>query len=234
MPRIRKPIPGVDPKLLIKDAAKLLPDPRGGCSCAAALSARRARPCSPAATSSTASRPKRVLSKISDFNDRVQAWLFDPNRLAQTYPESAITRPFRFNAYYPESDIPEVDGEDYKLEVGGLVDEQEDLDARGALRAAAGDADHAAHLRRGLERDRQMDGRAARRFPAPGRRRPHREIRLVPLRRGLSRLDRHGDRAASADADDAASSTARSLRPNTASPCASASRPSSASRTPST
>jgi len=27
MPRERKKIPGVDPKLLIKDAAKLLPDP---------------------------------------------------------------------------------------------------------------------------------------------------------------------------------------------------------------
>ena len=36
MPRIRKIIPGVDPKLLIKDAAKLCPSRRGGCSCAAA------------------------------------------------------------------------------------------------------------------------------------------------------------------------------------------------------
>ena len=27
MPRQRKPVPGVDPKLLIKDAAKLLPEP---------------------------------------------------------------------------------------------------------------------------------------------------------------------------------------------------------------
>ena len=38
MPRIRKPIPGVDPQLLVKDAAKLMPDPtrrlflRGGAS----------------------------------------------------------------------------------------------------------------------------------------------------------------------------------------------------------
>ena len=37
--------------------------------------------------------------KISYFNDDVQAWLFDPNRLAPTYPESMITRPFPFNAY---------------------------------------------------------------------------------------------------------------------------------------
>ena len=34
---------------------------------------------------------------------------------------------------------------------------QEDLDARRALRAAAGDPDHPPHLRRGLERDRQVD-----------------------------------------------------------------------------
>ena len=60
--------------------------------------------------------------KISYFNDRVQAWLFNPNRLAPTYPESAITRPFPFNAYYPEDEAPEVDKEDYELEVGGLVD----------------------------------------------------------------------------------------------------------------
>ena len=38
MPRIRKAIPGVDPKLLVKDAVKLMPDParraflRGGAS----------------------------------------------------------------------------------------------------------------------------------------------------------------------------------------------------------
>ena len=41
-----------------------------------------------------------ALMKVSRFNDRVQGWLFDPNRLAPTYPESMITRPFPFNAYY--------------------------------------------------------------------------------------------------------------------------------------
>ena len=39
-----------------------------------------------------------ALMKVSRFNDRVQGWLFDPNRLAATYPESMITRPFPFNA----------------------------------------------------------------------------------------------------------------------------------------
>ena len=60
--------------------------------------------------------------QVSSFNDRVQAWLFNPNKLAPTFPESAVTRPFPFNAYYPEEDAPEVDEEDYRLEVGGLVD----------------------------------------------------------------------------------------------------------------
>jgi DMSO/TMAO reductase YedYZ molybdopterin-dependent catalytic subunit len=60
--------------------------------------------------------------KISYFNDRAQAWLFNPSRLAPTYPESAITRPFPFNAYYPVEEAPEVDGENYEFEVGGLVE----------------------------------------------------------------------------------------------------------------
>jgi DMSO/TMAO reductase YedYZ molybdopterin-dependent catalytic subunit len=62
-----------------------------------------------------------MLSRISRFNDRVQAWLFDPNRLAPTYPESMITRPFPFNAYYGEDQVPRVDPETFRLEVAGLV-----------------------------------------------------------------------------------------------------------------
>jgi hypothetical protein len=42
------------------------------------------------------------------FNDWVQAALFSPSRLAETYPASAITRPFRFNAYYPEWQVRSV------------------------------------------------------------------------------------------------------------------------------
>lgn len=64
---------------------------------------------------------ERMLMKVSRFNDDVQAWLFDPNRLAPTYPESMITKPFPFNAYYERWEIPKVNGEDYLLEVGGLV-----------------------------------------------------------------------------------------------------------------
>jgi DMSO/TMAO reductase YedYZ molybdopterin-dependent catalytic subunit len=121
MSRIRRVIPGVDPKLLIKDATKLVPDPtrRLFLSGGASLGALAFLTGCDIIDGPTA---EQVLMKISYFNDRAQAWLFNPNRLAPTYPESAITRPFPFNAYYPVEDAPEVDGENYELEVGGLVE----------------------------------------------------------------------------------------------------------------
>jgi DMSO/TMAO reductase YedYZ molybdopterin-dependent catalytic subunit len=51
----------------------------------------------------------------------VQAWLFDPQKLARQYPASMITKPFPFNAFYAERDAPVVDPEDFELEIGGLV-----------------------------------------------------------------------------------------------------------------
>jgi len=66
----------------------------------------------------------RALWTMSRFNDRVQAWLFDPNRLAPTYAAAEITDPFPFNAYYPEDNGPEVDGGTWKLEVSGLVEDR--------------------------------------------------------------------------------------------------------------
>jgi DMSO/TMAO reductase YedYZ molybdopterin-dependent catalytic subunit len=119
--RNRNQIPGVDPRLLIRDAAKLLPQPsrrlflRGatslgaltfltGCDIVDGVSAEGA------------------LRAMSRFNDRVQALMFQPNKLAPTYPESAVTKPFPFNAYYPPEDAPDVDGETYKLEIAGRVD----------------------------------------------------------------------------------------------------------------
>jgi DMSO/TMAO reductase YedYZ molybdopterin-dependent catalytic subunit len=62
-----------------------------------------------------------ALMKVSRFNDKVQGWLFDPKQLAPTYPESMITRPFPFNAYYGEDEIRKVNGESYRLEVTGMV-----------------------------------------------------------------------------------------------------------------
>ncbi|WP_322013856.1 molybdopterin-dependent oxidoreductase [Paraburkholderia sp. J12] len=62
-----------------------------------------------------------MLRRISFFNDDVQALLFDPNKMAPTYPESMITRPFPFNAYYDIDDVPEVDAGTYRLQLSGLV-----------------------------------------------------------------------------------------------------------------
>jgi DMSO/TMAO reductase YedYZ molybdopterin-dependent catalytic subunit len=64
---------------------------------------------------------ENFLRAVSRFNDRVQAWLFDPAKLAPEYPESAITDPFPFNAFYPADRAPEVDAADYELEIAGLV-----------------------------------------------------------------------------------------------------------------
>jgi DMSO/TMAO reductase YedYZ molybdopterin-dependent catalytic subunit len=64
---------------------------------------------------------ERALASISRFNDRAQAVLFDPARLAPTYPDSMITRPFPFNAYYGEDEVRVVDGDAWRLELSGLI-----------------------------------------------------------------------------------------------------------------
>jgi DMSO/TMAO reductase YedYZ molybdopterin-dependent catalytic subunit len=64
---------------------------------------------------------QRVLMAMSRWNDGAQQWLFDPQRLAPEFPESRITRPFPYNGYYPESEVPEIDGSTYKLELAGKI-----------------------------------------------------------------------------------------------------------------
>jgi DMSO/TMAO reductase YedYZ molybdopterin-dependent catalytic subunit len=72
-------------------------------------------------TTDDADSIEQALTNISRLNDRAQAWLFDPNRLAPTYPASMITRPFPFNAYYEEDEVREVDGSVWRLELSGLI-----------------------------------------------------------------------------------------------------------------
>ena len=67
---------------------------------------------------------QKVLTAMSRWNDGAQAWLFDPRRLAPEFPQSMITNPFPFNAYYTEDEVRVVDATDYKLEVGGMVREK--------------------------------------------------------------------------------------------------------------
>jgi DMSO/TMAO reductase YedYZ molybdopterin-dependent catalytic subunit len=64
---------------------------------------------------------QRVLMAMSGWNDRAQGWLFDPNRLAPEFPESAITKPFPFNAYYSEDEVVEVQGAGFRLQLAGKI-----------------------------------------------------------------------------------------------------------------
>lgn len=69
---------------------------------------------------STHSGVDAALEAILRFDDRVQAALFSSHRLAETYPASAVTKPFRFNAYYALWQVrPVPDG--WSLAVRGLV-----------------------------------------------------------------------------------------------------------------
>ena len=62
----------------------------------------------------------RMLWAMLRFNDRMQALLFDPDKLAATFRPDQITTPFKFNAYYPISQVRTPDP-DWQLEVSGLV-----------------------------------------------------------------------------------------------------------------
>ncbi|MBB5045583.1 DMSO/TMAO reductase YedYZ molybdopterin-dependent catalytic subunit [Rhodopseudomonas rhenobacensis] len=114
-------IPGVDKTLLVRDAAKLLPEPsrRRFIAGGASLGALTLLTGCDVSDSFSA---ESMLTQISKFNDAVQAKIFNPNVLAPTYTERDIKRPFPFNAFYSEDEAPDIDGEAWKLEVSGLVD----------------------------------------------------------------------------------------------------------------
>lgn len=63
----------------------------------------------------------RLLWAMSRWNDRVQAALFDPNKLAPTYAEAQVKTPFPFNAYYEEANAPRIEIADYRLGLSGLI-----------------------------------------------------------------------------------------------------------------
>src|SRR6202023_3618069 len=122
MGRIRSVlIPGVDKQLLVRDAVKVMPDlaRRRFIAGGASLGALTLLTGCDVSDSFSA---EEMLKQISKFNDGVQAAIFNPDALAPTFPESAITKPFPFNAYYDVEDAPQVDGKTWKFEVRGLVD----------------------------------------------------------------------------------------------------------------
>jgi DMSO/TMAO reductase YedYZ molybdopterin-dependent catalytic subunit len=64
---------------------------------------------------------EKALRQVSNFNDWVQGLIFDPNKLAPTYPESMVLKPPRFNAYFDIMDVKPVDGPSWRLELSGLI-----------------------------------------------------------------------------------------------------------------
>ena len=65
-----------------------------------------------------------VLRAVSDWNDRVQAFIFRPSHLAPTYSEAQVVKPPRFNAHYDVEDVKPVDGATWKLELSGLIEDK--------------------------------------------------------------------------------------------------------------
>ncbi|MGI4810363.1 MAG: molybdopterin-dependent oxidoreductase [Janthinobacterium lividum] len=61
------------------------------------------------------------LRQVSALNDWIQARLFDPTRLAPTYPKSLVLQPPKFNAYYDVAAVKPVDAAHWTLDVTGLV-----------------------------------------------------------------------------------------------------------------
>src|SRR6476661_8192602 len=124
MGRIRKLlIPGVDKKLLVRDATRLMPDPtrRRFIAGGASLGALTLLTGCDVSDSFSA---EEMLKQVSKFNDGVQAFIFNPEALAPTFPESAITKPFPFNGYYGVDDAPDIDGKDWKFDMRSALHPQ--------------------------------------------------------------------------------------------------------------
>ena len=71
-----------------------------------------------------------VLQAVSAWNDRVQGWLFSPNRLAPTYTEAEVLKPPRFNAFYDVEMVKPVDAGTWRLGLAGLVGDKRPWTAR--------------------------------------------------------------------------------------------------------
>lgn len=64
---------------------------------------------------------QKVLTRISRFNDRVQAAIFSPDAMAPTFAESQAVKDFRYNAWYGADLAPRLQASDYRLSIAGLA-----------------------------------------------------------------------------------------------------------------
>src|SRR5271166_6845347 len=59
---------------------------------------------------SDSSAVRSMLLAVSEWNDRVQEFIFRPHHLAPTFSVAEVVRPPRFNAHYDVADVKPVDG----------------------------------------------------------------------------------------------------------------------------
>jgi DMSO/TMAO reductase YedYZ molybdopterin-dependent catalytic subunit len=64
---------------------------------------------------------QRALAMMSRFNDRVQAAIFGPNKLAPTFSEGEAVKDFRDNAWYGKDKAPKLSAADYRLQLAGQI-----------------------------------------------------------------------------------------------------------------
>ena len=64
---------------------------------------------------------QKVLATFSRWNDRVQAALFNGQKLAPTFPEAMAVKDFRYNAWYGPERAPRLDPVEYRLSLAGLI-----------------------------------------------------------------------------------------------------------------
>ena len=159
----------------------------GACSSSRACRSARWR-CSPAASSPTTKRAARADGACRAGTTARRPGCSIRSGSRPNIPRAASRKPFPFNAYYSEDEVRDRRRRELQARARRHDQGEEAVDAAGALRAAAGLAGHAPHLRRGLERDRQVERRALLRLPrsasAPT---PTREVRRLQVRRRLLR-----------------------------------------------
>jgi DMSO/TMAO reductase YedYZ molybdopterin-dependent catalytic subunit len=66
-----------------------------------------------------------VLRAMSGWNDRFQAFIFNPRKLAPTYAEADVLKPPRFNAFYGVDQVKPVDGAAWRLELAGAIENRQ-------------------------------------------------------------------------------------------------------------
>ena len=140
-----------------------------------------------------------VLRAVSRLERQGAELIFRPDHLAPTFPEAQVVKPPRFNAYYDIEDVKPVDGASWKLELSGRIEDKRPWTAQQIYALPEQELIIRHICVEGWDYIGQWSGVNLRAVPRARRRRPHGQIRRLPLRRRLHRKHRHGDRAASAD-----------------------------------